>query len=45
MLTLSDQVPRETEVFDANEVASDLERLAKVHGGNPRELRLSLIHI
>jgi [protein-PII] uridylyltransferase len=42
MLTLSDQVPRETEVFDANEVASDLERLAKVHGGNPRELRLEV---
>src|SRR6476660_9653534 len=42
MLTLSDQVPRETAVFDANEVASDLERLAKVHGGNPRELRLEV---
>ncbi len=42
MLTPSDHVPLETEVFDASEVASDLERLAKVHAGNPRELRLEV---
>jgi [protein-PII] uridylyltransferase len=42
MLTPSDHVPFETEVFDASEVASDLERLAKVHAGNPRELRLEV---
>ena len=43
MLTPSDHgPPLETEVFDASEVASDLERLAKVHAGNPRELRLEV---
>ena len=42
MLTPSDHVPFETEVFDASEVASDLKRLAKVHAGNPRELRLEV---
>ena len=42
MLTPSDHVPLETEVFDANEVASDLERLAKAQAGNPRELRLEV---
>ena len=42
MLTPSDQAPRETEVFDAIEVATDLERLAKIHAGNPRELRLEV---
>ena len=34
MLTPTDQVPRETEVFDARAVAAELEQLADVHGGN-----------
>ncbi len=42
MLTPSDQAPYETEVFDATEVASELERLAKIQRGNPRELRLEV---
>ena len=32
--------PRETEVFDAIEVAAELERLAGMHAGNHRELRI-----
>src|SRR5262245_46879619 len=42
MLTTTDQVPRETEVFDARAVATELEQLADVHGGNERELRLAV---
>src|SRR4249919_1037309 len=34
--------PRETEVFDAIEVAAELERLAGMHAGNHRELRLEV---
>jgi [protein-PII] uridylyltransferase len=34
--------PRETEVFDATEVAAELERLAGMHAGNHRELRLEV---
>ena len=34
--------PRETEVFDAIEVAAELERLAGMHAGNERELRLAV---
>jgi [protein-PII] uridylyltransferase len=42
MLTPSDQVSRESEVFDAAVVAAGLEQLADVHAGNERELRLAL---
>ena len=34
--------PATTEVFDASEVAADLERLAEVHAGNERELRTAV---
>ena len=34
--------PRETEVFDATEVAAELEHLAGMHAGNHRELRLEV---
>jgi [protein-PII] uridylyltransferase len=42
MLTPADQTSRETEVFDARAVAAELERLADVHRGNERELRLAI---
>ncbi len=42
MLTPGHQAARDTEVFDANTVAADLERLAELHTGNERELRLVL---
>jgi [protein-PII] uridylyltransferase len=42
MLTLSDQVSSEAEIFDAVAVAAELERLPDVHAGNERELRLAV---
>jgi [protein-PII] uridylyltransferase len=42
MLTPGHQAGRDTEVFDAKTVAADLERLAELHAGNERELRLAL---
>src|SRR6516162_3708687 len=42
MLTLSDQVSPEAEIFDAVAIAADLERLSDVHAGNERELRLAV---
>ena len=42
MLTPADQTARETEVFDASAVAAELERLAHVHAGNERELRMAV---
>src|SRR5262245_14387878 len=42
MLTLSDQVSPEVEIFDAVAVAAELERLTHVHAGNERELRLAV---
>ena len=42
MLTPGHQAARDTEVFDANTVAADLGRLAELHTGNERELRLVL---
>jgi [protein-PII] uridylyltransferase len=42
MLTLSDQVSPEAEIFDAVAVAADLERLTHIHAGNERELRLAV---
>jgi [protein-PII] uridylyltransferase len=42
MLTPAPQAAHESEVFDAAVVAAELERLADVHAGNERELRLAL---
>src|SRR5262249_43574205 len=42
MLTLSDQVSPEVEIFDAAAVAAELERLTHVHADNERELRLAV---
>ena len=42
MLTPTDQASRDTEVFDADVVAADLERLAEAHSGNERDLRLAV---
>src|SRR5215470_11797466 len=42
MLTPTDQATRDTEVFDADIVTADLERLAEAHTGNERELRMSV---
>src|SRR6266498_5843153 len=42
MLTLSDQVSPEAEIFDAVAIAAELERLSDVHAGNERELRLAV---
>src|SRR5262249_60329318 len=39
---LTDLATRVTEVFDADIVAADLERLAEAHAGNERELRLAV---
>src|SRR5262249_13833426 len=42
MLTLSDQVLPEAEIFDAVAVAAELERLTHVPAGNGRELRMAV---
>src|SRR5262249_3838929 len=42
MLTLSDQVSPEAEIFDAVAIAAELECLSDVHAGNERELRLAV---
>jgi len=42
MLTLSDQVSPETEIFDAVAIAAELEHLAAVHAGGEHELRLAV---
>ncbi len=42
MLTPSDQTAGKTEVFDADAVAAELERLAEDHSGNERELRTAV---
>jgi [protein-PII] uridylyltransferase len=42
MLTPNDQATRDSEIFDAVAVAAELERLADVHSGNERELRLAV---
>jgi [protein-PII] uridylyltransferase len=42
MLTPAPQAARESEVFDAAVVAAELERLADVHAGKERDLRLAL---
>src|SRR6266567_174510 len=41
MLTLT-ETSREAELFDAVGIAAELERLAEVHAGNARELRLAV---
>src|SRR5207244_10998061 len=41
MLTLT-ETSREAELFDAVGIAAELERLAEVHSGNARELRLAV---
>ena len=42
MLTLTEQVSPEAEIFDAVAVAAELEHLAAVHAGSERELRLAV---
>jgi [protein-PII] uridylyltransferase len=42
MLTLSDQVSPEAEIFDAVAIAAELEQLAAVHAGSEHELRLAV---
>ena len=42
MLTLTDQVSPEAEIFDAVAVAAELEHLAAVHAGSEHELRLAV---
>jgi [protein-PII] uridylyltransferase len=42
MLTASEHATREPETFDAAAVAAELERLADIHAGNARELRLAV---
>ncbi len=42
MLTLTDQVSPEAEIFDAVAIAAELEQLAAVHAGGEHELRLAV---
>ena len=42
MLTLTDQVSPEAEIFDAVAIAAELEHLAAVHAGSEHELRLAV---
>src|SRR5262249_48823188 len=42
MLTLSDQVLPEAEIFDAVPVAAELDPLPHAHAGNERELRMAV---
>ena len=42
MLTASDQLSRDGEVFDAGSIVAELERLAAAHGGNERDLRAAV---
>jgi [protein-PII] uridylyltransferase len=42
MLTLTDQVSPEAEIFDAVAIAAELEQLAAVHAGSEHELRLAV---
>src|SRR5262249_14697522 len=42
MLTLSDQLSPEAEIFDAVAIAAEPERLSDAHAGNERELRMAV---
>ena len=42
MLTLTDQVSPEAEIFDAVAIAAELEQLTADHAGSEHELRLAV---